>query len=110
MSDNLSRLAAVLGMMGSDHDGETLNAARQAEKMRKASGKTWADLIAGKSSSGSSAEYMMRALRAEGEVIELKAKLRATATEIDRLRASTGAAQPKPERASRWTSGGRLAF
>lgn len=40
------KLAAVLGMLGSDHDGEVLAAARQAERMRRQAGLAWADLIA----------------------------------------------------------------
>lgn len=30
------RIARVLGMLGSDHDGEVLAAARQAERLRRA--------------------------------------------------------------------------
>ena len=32
---DLRRLARVCGLLGSDHDGEALAAARQAEKIRK---------------------------------------------------------------------------
>jgi len=32
---DLQRLARVCGLLGSDHDGEALAAARQAEKVRK---------------------------------------------------------------------------
>ena len=39
-------LAKVLGMLGSDHDGEVLAAARQAERMRKETGRTWDELLA----------------------------------------------------------------
>ena len=39
------RLAAVLGMLGSRHDGEVV-AARTAERMRLAAGATWKELIA----------------------------------------------------------------
>ena len=48
MADPISRrrLAAVLGMMGSVHDGEALNAARQAEWMRRQAGLTWDNLLA----------------------------------------------------------------
>lgn len=40
------RLAAVLGMLGSDHDGEVLNAARTAERLRRDAGVTWQELLA----------------------------------------------------------------
>ena len=39
------RLARVCGLLGSDHDGEALVAARQAEKIRKKVGLTWEELL-----------------------------------------------------------------
>ncbi|MFL5252568.1 MAG: hypothetical protein ACJ8AI_06680 [Rhodopila sp.] len=39
------RLARVCGLLGSDHDGEALAAARQAEKIRKKVGLTWEELL-----------------------------------------------------------------
>ena len=39
------RLARVCGLFGSDHDGEALAAARQAEKIRKKVGLTWEELL-----------------------------------------------------------------
>jgi hypothetical protein len=39
------RLARVCGLFGSDHDGEALAAARQAEKIRKKLGLTWDELL-----------------------------------------------------------------
>jgi hypothetical protein len=47
MSVNLRLLTAVLGMMGSSHDGEILAAAKHAERIRKESGLTWHDVIKG---------------------------------------------------------------
>jgi hypothetical protein len=41
----LPRLARTLGMLGSDHDGEVLNAARQAERIRRALGCGWDALL-----------------------------------------------------------------
>ena len=38
------RLARVCGLLGSDHDGEALAAAQQAEKIRKKVGLTWDEL------------------------------------------------------------------
>ena len=42
-----AKLAAVLGMMGSDHDGEVLSAARTAERLRRATNLTWSQLLIG---------------------------------------------------------------
>ena len=42
---DLRRLAPVCGLLGSDHDGEVLAAARQAEKIRKKVGVTWEELL-----------------------------------------------------------------
>ena len=42
---DMAKLAAVLGMMGSEHDGEALSAARTAERLRRHSGLAWADLL-----------------------------------------------------------------
>ena len=39
------RLARVCGLFGSDHDGEVLAAARQAEKIRQKLGLTWEELL-----------------------------------------------------------------
>jgi hypothetical protein len=38
-----TKLARVLGMLGSTHDGEVLAAARQAERLRQ--GRPWIDLL-----------------------------------------------------------------
>lgn len=40
------RLVAILGMLGSEHDGERASAALQAEIFRKKHGLTWPDLLA----------------------------------------------------------------
>jgi hypothetical protein len=40
------RLRKLCGMFGSDHDGEVSNAARMADKLVRAAGLTWADVIA----------------------------------------------------------------
>ena len=39
------RLAKLLGMLGSDHDGEVLNAARLADRLVRDHGITWLDAI-----------------------------------------------------------------
>lgn len=43
---DLSVLAKILGMLGSEHDGEALTAARRAEDQRRKLGMTWAELLA----------------------------------------------------------------
>ena len=40
------RLARILGMLGSEFDGERASAALQAEAFRKKHGLTWAELLA----------------------------------------------------------------
>jgi hypothetical protein len=39
------RLARLLGMIGSAHDGEALNAARMADQLVRQRGLTWPDII-----------------------------------------------------------------
>ena len=40
------KLAKLLGMTGSSHDGEALNAARMADRLRRDLGLQWSDIIA----------------------------------------------------------------
>ena len=40
-----ARLEHLLGMLGSAHEGEVLNAARLAEKERRRLGKTWKEIL-----------------------------------------------------------------
>jgi hypothetical protein len=49
-----ARFGRLLGMVGSDHDGEVINAARKADKYLRSHGRTWAEvtLRPPKSSSG----------------------------------------------------------
>lgn len=44
-SSDRSKLIAILGMMGSDHDGEALNAARLASRLVRANKTTWEELL-----------------------------------------------------------------
>lgn len=44
MSLDFDRLAKVLGMVGSAHEGEALNALRQADMMLRSAGLTWLGL------------------------------------------------------------------
>jgi hypothetical protein len=39
------KLARVLGMLGSSHEGEILSAARQAERLRREAGVIWVDIL-----------------------------------------------------------------
>jgi hypothetical protein len=39
------KLARVLGMLGSEHDGEVIAAARQAERIRCDAGMTWGQIL-----------------------------------------------------------------
>jgi hypothetical protein len=39
------KLVKVLGMLGSDHDGERANAARMAAQILKDAGLTWYDVL-----------------------------------------------------------------
>jgi hypothetical protein len=55
-----ARLAQILGMMGSAHDGEALAAARAAEKMRKAAGQTWEQMLAAAKGSNSTVKIVYR--------------------------------------------------
>jgi hypothetical protein len=40
------RLAKLLGLLGSSHDGEVMNAAKMADRLVRAGGLTWEDVIA----------------------------------------------------------------
>ena len=50
-----ARLAKVLGLFASAHDGEVLSAARQAEQIRRRLGRSWDELIIAHNVFGSSA-------------------------------------------------------
>lgn len=39
------RLAKILAMLSSEHDGQVISAARQATRIIREAGKTWADLL-----------------------------------------------------------------
>jgi len=97
MSNSLTQLAGVLGMMGSSSDGEALNAARLAEKLRLKMDKSWGDLLTPTNSNGG--DTMMRAARAEARVAMLTLQLISMQGEIDKLRSGNGhKAKPKTAR------------
>jgi hypothetical protein len=41
-----AKLIGILGMLGSDHDGERANAARMADRLLRQHGLTWGDVLA----------------------------------------------------------------
>jgi hypothetical protein len=43
---NRERLAKLLGMLGSEHDGEVITAARRADELVRRGGLTWRDVVA----------------------------------------------------------------
>jgi hypothetical protein len=75
MSDDVARLAKFLGMMGSDHDGEILNAARMAEKLRKSLNKSWSALLTGASDSKSNSSDFLARMKAEMQVFNLQQRV-----------------------------------
>lgn len=88
MSEHLdrSRLAAVLGMLGSASPGERDNAARTAEKLRCASNLSWSDIVAPSANSNDGvATEAARILLAENEALR---------AELDELRGRAPDFQP----------------
>jgi chromosome segregation ATPase len=93
-------------MMGSDHDGEVLNAARAAEKIRKDIDKSWAVLLSGSASSTTdhsqqAIAWMGRAIRAERQIGDLQTMVRGLQRQIMDLR---GRAAAQENRAQQTTS------
>jgi hypothetical protein len=52
------RLAKLLGMLGSDHDGEVVAAAKQAERLRRKAGITWAEIVVPAKSLASRSDHL----------------------------------------------------
>jgi hypothetical protein len=69
---DLVRLARILGMTGSDRDGESANAGRKATAMIRAAGMEWSDFV-GAAERAARAEEGARYLLAEND--ELRAAL-----------------------------------
>jgi hypothetical protein len=85
-SDSVIQLAKFLGMLGSNHDGEVLNAARIAERFRKTLDKTWIALLTGAQSNdlpGAEA----RVLAAEQYARELESRVAALERKIAAMHA-----------------------
>ena len=81
------RLARVLGLMGSSHDGEALAAARKACALIRVAGLTWPEILTG------------RAPQRPGLAAD-NARLR---REIARLKAQLAAASPADPRSWSWS-------
>lgn len=87
MSEALTRLSRVLGMMGSQHDGEVLNAARMAEKIRREMDRSWTSLLTGASDQRGSASDHLRAARAEARAMVAERRANELETRVTRLEA-----------------------
>ena len=55
------RLAKLLGMLGSDHDGERANAGRMADELIRANGLRWADVLAVAASTKTNSDWQQMA-------------------------------------------------
>jgi hypothetical protein len=72
------RVARVLAMIGSSHDGEALNAARLAHQLITAAGLTWEEFLAQRENLAT--EAAQRLLAENEELREQNKRLRARAT------------------------------
>ncbi len=102
VSDSIIQLAKFLGMLGSNHDGEVLNAARIAERLRKQLDKTWVALLIGAQSDVLSVAEA-RALTAERRASELESRVGALQRKI-----ATMSAQRAPSGSSARSHSWRL--
>ena len=64
--DDLRRLIQLLGMMGSAHDGECLNAARMAQRHVAGLGATWEEVLNRTDSKGTFSEDTVREAYSSG--------------------------------------------
>jgi hypothetical protein len=80
------RLTKLLGMFGSDFDGEIVNAARLAEDLRRKSGRTWLELlnVRVRDDRGKLAAAMAEAQRLLAENDRLRDEVMRLRTEIER--------------------------
>jgi hypothetical protein len=61
------RLTKLLGMLGSEHDGERAAAAAKAHKLISGLGMTWPDIIAPRSPAPTSTDDLIREALTDGE-------------------------------------------
>ncbi len=83
-----SRLRKLLGMLGSSHDGEALNAARLVDEMLQASGSSWEALIPDEEipTPGSDRALLDQLMASEKVTDVLKIRLRAMREALGRGR------------------------
>lgn len=106
MSDNLTKLSRVLGMLGSQHDGEVLNAARLAERIRNEMNLSWGVLLMKSATPNNEAEILhlrSRAIRAETRAAvaetratQLEARVASLETIIRNMQATRNPPPPPP--------------
>jgi hypothetical protein len=84
---DLQKLAAVLGMMGSDGDGEVLNAARMANRMIQVADMMWADFI---EAAQRCEEAEERASKIYDAALQLQRERDRARTELQRVRETNG--------------------
>jgi len=58
--DKLKRLAQLLGMIGSTHDGEALNAARAAQRLLGSLSLTWEEVLSNETTQGYPEEFVRK--------------------------------------------------
>src|SRR5215472_12398711 len=91
------RLAAILGMMDSAHDGEALNAAKQATRIVKDARITWPQVINADQAALDKAVELLSELAGENHDLR---------SEIERLRSYVKPRPPQPwESAEGWQEG-----
>ena len=105
VSDSVIQLAKFLGMLGSNHDGEVLNAARIAERLRKKLDKTWVALLTGAQFDDLS-RAEARALAAETRARELESRVAALERRIATIRAQRAPSTQSHSRHSDHASAG----
>lgn len=59
-SSDTAKLAKLLGMLGSAHDGEVINAARKAHELVRDSGATWCEVIGARDSERGDAAHQIQ--------------------------------------------------
>lgn len=74
--DERKRLVQLLGMLGSDHDGEVVNAARLAHRLLRSKPYTWDEVVSVNGSASTNAGGTNRAAGGrEAEILELKKQI-----------------------------------
>lgn len=87
------RLAKLLGMLGSAHDGEVVAAGRQVERLRQAAGFTWGQILSSAPPSPPSQDPALR--RQIGDLLAENDRLHDRVRELE-ARLATRPASPPP--------------